>query len=228
MEDTSAPRWMSSSLKSEPKICVSLAPKSLGEASALIAQAEKSEADYIELRLDGLREGVGGLRAVLKDVSKPLVLTYRSDPKLSLGARIDPQELEQLFEHAEYVDLDMPSWKKGVRRIASIHLWRSITFEEGASLAEAAWSQGCDLVKLVFLAEKHEDNLTALRLASTLKMPAIVFCMGELGVISRVLTPLCGSKWTYASLRPGLETAPGQLDVATLRGIYRLLGDCRA
>lgn len=212
----------SSLLRNEPKICVSVAPRSPAEASVLLEQADVSAADYVELRLDGMFGGVEGLGQLLKRLTKPLVLTYSTDPSIGLGATIGPKQLEPLVGHAEYVDMEhaFPNTK----RIRSIHLARSIGLEEGLRLASQAWQEGCDLVKIVFRAQKYADNVTALRLTSTLRVPNIVFCMGELGAVSRVLAPLCGSKWTYASLRPGLETAPGQIDVDTLRQIYGLMG----
>jgi len=48
--------------------------------------------------------------------------------------------------------------------------------------------------------------------------------MGEAGVISRILSPLFGGEFTYASTKTGSESAPGQLTIAELREIYRVLG----
>lgn len=211
----------SSSLKSEPKVCVSIAPRTLGEASSLLEQADSSRAHYVEVRLDGLRGGLEGLRGVLEKASKPLILTYSTDPALGLGANLTPGEIEPLVGCAEYVDMvyRFPNTK----RIGSIHISRSITLDEGLSIAGRVWSEGCDIVKLVFKAEKHSDNVTALKLTSKLDFPNIVFCMGELGTPSRILAPLCGSQWTYASLRSGLETAPGQIDLDTLLELYAII-----
>jgi 3-dehydroquinate dehydratase/shikimate dehydrogenase len=47
-------------------------------------------------------------------------------------------------------------------------------------------------------------------------------CMGEQGVISRVLGVRAGSVFTFAAANPGEETAPGQISARTLREVYRI------
>jgi 3-dehydroquinate dehydratase/shikimate dehydrogenase len=47
-------------------------------------------------------------------------------------------------------------------------------------------------------------------------------CMGEQGIISRVLGLRAGSAFTFASAGPGEETAPGQVTARELRDIYRI------
>jgi len=42
-------------------------------------------------------------------------------------------------------------------------------------------------------------------------------------MLSRVLSPLAGGYLTYASLDDDMGSAPGQLSVSVLRGIYRKL-----
>jgi 3-dehydroquinate dehydratase/shikimate dehydrogenase len=215
---------MSSSLRNEPSICVSVAPRTAREATVLLGEADSSAANYIELRLDGLKDQPTSLKSAIRSMSKPLVLTYHDDPTLSLGSKISPNQLGELVEYAEYVDTEVEIPKNSsVRRIRSKHVWHSISLEQAEILVNEAWKSGCEIVKLAFKAQSFADNITALKLTSKLKVPNIVFCMGELGVLSRVLAPLYGSAWTYASLRAGLETAPGQVDVQTLRELYQAL-----
>jgi 3-dehydroquinate dehydratase/shikimate dehydrogenase len=49
-------------------------------------------------------------------------------------------------------------------------------------------------------------------------------CMGEQGIISRVLGVRAGSAFTFGAVDPsaGLKTAPGQVSAADLRSIYRI------
>jgi 3-dehydroquinate dehydratase len=42
--------------------------------------------------------------------------------------------------------------------------------------------------------------------------------------MSRLLSPVFGSFFTFASLERGAETAPGQMTVQELRTAYELLG----
>jgi 3-dehydroquinate dehydratase len=48
--------------------------------------------------------------------------------------------------------------------------------------------------------------------------------MGELGRVSRLLSPLFGGFFTFASLELGSETAAGQMTIQEMRAAYELLG----
>jgi len=50
----------------------------------------------------------------------------------------------------------------------------------------------------------------------------IGLCMGEQGVISRLLCVRAGSQFTFAAVNPGEETAPGQLTARALRDTFRI------
>jgi hypothetical protein len=65
---------------------------------------------------------------------------------------------------------------------------------------------------------RFEDNLAALEMCRSLSgHRRVVFCHGNMGRVSRVLAPLFGSEWTYASLKRGREAAPGQIDLQSMR-----------
>jgi len=102
-----------------------------------------------------------------------------------------------------------PSWAGLVRRFNSCR------------------SFGAHAVKIVTYAHSAEDNLRLLRLiprSLAEGQPIIAFCMGPRGRVSRLLAPVLGSFITYASLRRGAESAPGQWTVAEMRKIMDLLG----
>jgi 3-dehydroquinate dehydratase len=48
--------------------------------------------------------------------------------------------------------------------------------------------------------------------------------MGELGKVSRFLSPLFGGYFTFASLERGGETAAGQMTIQEMKTTYKLLG----
>jgi 3-dehydroquinate dehydratase len=48
--------------------------------------------------------------------------------------------------------------------------------------------------------------------------------MGELGKVSRLLSPLFGGFFTFASLERGNETASGQMTIQEMKAAYELLG----
>ncbi|MFX1589330.1 MAG: type I 3-dehydroquinate dehydratase, partial [Promethearchaeota archaeon] len=78
--------------------------------------------------------------------------------------------------------------------------------------------------KLIFTAQKFEDNLIPLKLCKELShsnQKIISFCMGSLGIFSRLMCVLTGSFLTYASLEE--KTASGQLNIRKMREIFGIL-----
>jgi len=50
---------------------------------------------------------------------------------------------------------------------------------------------------------------------------SIVFCMGAAGLVSRIIAKKLGSFVTFASINAEAATAPGQLTIEQLKGLYR-------
>jgi 3-dehydroquinate dehydratase len=48
--------------------------------------------------------------------------------------------------------------------------------------------------------------------------------MGEQGKVSRLLSPMFGAFFTFASLEQGSETAAGQMSIKEMKAAYSILG----
>ena len=85
---------------------------------------------------------------------------------------------------------------------------------------------GADICKLVTTANDVTDNIQCMLLTQRMcKIWTIVcFAMGKKGLLSRVLSPLFGAYFTYASLEGGMETASGQISITELKDLYAKLG----
>ena len=79
----------------------------------------------------------------------------------------------------------------------------------------------CSVPKLAWRARTIRDNFEAFELMRQSPRPAIIICMGELGLPSRVLAPKFGAFATFASLAAEVETAPGQLTIRQMKDLYR-------
>ena len=81
-----------------------------------------------------------------------------------------------------------------------------------------------DFVKIVPTAKTLVDNVTLMRFIERISDSASVIgvCMGDAGIISRVLGLRAGSAFTFASAHLGNETAPGQIAARTLVETYRI------
>ena len=83
-----------------------------------------------------------------------------------------------------------------------------------------------DYIKLVPTAKSLADNLTLMRFLGRVddesNSTVVGICMGEPGIISRVLGLRAGSAFTFAAASVGEETAPGQIAARTLIETYRI------
>jgi 3-dehydroquinate dehydratase/shikimate dehydrogenase len=81
-----------------------------------------------------------------------------------------------------------------------------------------------DFYKVVSTATTLSDNVTMMKFLQTEgeKHALVGLCMGEQGVISRVLSVRAGGLFTFGAVSDDLKTAPGQVSAQKLRGIYRI------
>ncbi len=82
--------------------------------------------------------------------------------------------------------------------------------------------RGAKVAKIVTMARRLADNWRLLGLNAWRKGRIVAFAMGEKGKLSRILAPLIGAPFTYASL--GEPVAPGQLVLRELLEAWRILG----
>jgi 3-dehydroquinate dehydratase/shikimate dehydrogenase len=81
-----------------------------------------------------------------------------------------------------------------------------------------------DFYKVVSTATTLSDNVTVIKFLAHQgdKHSLVSMCMGEQGIISRVLGVRAGSVFTFASVSAGERTAPGQVTAQELRSVYRI------
>ena len=82
------------------------------------------------------------------------------------------------------------------------------------NLVERNESPSKAINKIVWIARTIRDNIEAFEILQTRQKPTIALCMGEAGLISRVLAKKFGAFLTFASLRDEVATAPGQVTIA--------------
>jgi len=81
-----------------------------------------------------------------------------------------------------------------------------------------------DFIKIVPTAKSLIDNVTLMRFIERMDDHSniIGICMGDAGIISRVLGLRAGSAFTFAAATSGEETGPGQIAARTLIETYRI------
>jgi 3-dehydroquinate dehydratase type I len=215
------------------RICASILPETIDEAIRLMKKAKEAKVNFIEIRLDDFARN-----------SKLEDLTAYDEIPLIAADRSNKNEIERqatLLNAAKsgfaYVDTDLSSPKLqnfvnqtkalGAKCIVSFHdFGKTPSTLELNRILEREVSSGADVCKIVTTANRMEDNLTLLQFiqASPVRKKPVCFAMGQSGKMSRLLSPVFGSFFTFASLERGAETAPGQMTVQELRTAYELLG----
>ncbi len=81
-----------------------------------------------------------------------------------------------------------------------------------------------DFYKVVSTATTLYDNVSMMKFleANSGRHEMVGLCMGEQGIISRVLGVRAGSVFTFGAAGKGEETAPGQVLAGELRDVYRI------
>ncbi len=81
-----------------------------------------------------------------------------------------------------------------------------------------------DFFKIVTTANSLYDNVVMMKFLQQKsdERYLIGVCMGEQGIISRILGVRAGSAFTFGAANPGEETAPGQVSARTLHETYRI------
>jgi 3-dehydroquinate dehydratase type I len=201
------------------------------------------ETDMLELRIDGLPRV--NLKKLLAHRKGELLITNRHREEGGAFTGSEEERVDLLIEAVdrgvEYVDLEartdglllkklknrIESLKGRTRLVLSSHYFEGIPPIMGMQKKiDEGVEAGADFIKIVPYAREIEDNLKVFSLipyAQKKQIPVITFCMGELGKLSRLLSPLFGSSWTYASPGQGQESAPGQMSIGDMKWIYRKL-----
>ncbi len=192
--------------------------------------------DLFEVRIDLIGDG---WQELVKQFKKPWIACNR---RVDEGGRWEGDEarrVEKLLKAielgADIIDLELrttnlkPSIeliKERAKCLLSFHELRGTPpLDEMKEIVQKQLKAGADVCKIVTTAQRFEDNLTVLQLISEFPKTRIVsFAMGPLGFTSRVLCPLVGGDFTYASIEPGKESASGQITVRELRKIYEMVG----
>jgi 3-dehydroquinate dehydratase-1 len=223
-----------------PRICVSILPKNDVEALNLIERAEKAKADFIEVRLDCI-ETSRTLSKLSKNTKTPLIATNKLRNEKGSFSGTETEQQQTLLNAAkngfEYVDVDMSSPKHkdtidklkqlGAKPIVSFHKFDGpLSSLEMGNILKQEISCGAAVCKIITTAQRIEDNLTVLNFISAMpsKVKLVCFCMGEKGKASRLLSPMFGAFFTFASLEQGSETASGQINIQDMRVAYNFLG----
>ncbi len=233
-----------------PRICTSIGHSDESAATALaLVSADRGES-FLELRLDLLAEPGFGTKMVrgIRDRHPDalLIATCRREPNggafkgsieeqaailrsaADAGARLVDVEIESVEQHPgilEELDGNTVS-------VVSYHNFDETP--ELGSVVQRLQRAGADILKIATKVTRPSDNLRLLDLCAH-HPNVVVSGMGETGTATRLLSPLRGGLFIYASPDGGsgttgetavkfrvAPTAPGQVSASAARRLYRI------
>ena len=207
-------------------ICVSLTEKNTERALWGLRQAAEV-ADLVELRLDYMEEY--DLPRLIEARPCPVIVTNRPTRE---GGKFEGDETDRVRPlhqaislGADYVDREhdavpLMGDRRETKLIVSYHNFEE-TPKELMRVHGELEQCGADIVKVAVWANEISDNLIVFDVLQRAEIPTIAICMGEPGLISRVLAPKFGAFLTFTTLGSGPASGPGQLLARTMREVYR-------
>jgi 3-dehydroquinate dehydratase/shikimate dehydrogenase len=208
-------------------LCVAIFVKDAAQAKRDVALAIEAGADMVELRLD-LRPDIGEIDRLLRTFKIPFIITCRSSTEGGQAEASDSDRIGYLRElglmHAVYADVELATARAhpfGMKMlILSTHDFVGRPNRLANMIVELNESPST-INKIVWTARSIRDNIEAFEILQTRQKPTIALCMGEAGLISRVLAKKFGAFLTFASLTNDSGTAPGQISIHDMKRLYR-------
>ena len=223
-----------------PRLCVAVIGS---DASSIIERAESLVRDnpFLEFRVDYLSQPAAGLPKLRNFLEMhPEAIVIATCRRAANGGKFRgpvAAQLNVLLKAADsgfqLVDLELQSVEalkpaelaelsNRAGLIISYHNFRNSKkleepFEEMSKYT-------ADFYKVVSTATNLYDNVVMMKFleSNSAKHEMVGLCMGEQGIISRVLGVRAGSVFTFGAATRGEETAPGQATAMELRDTYRI------
>jgi len=237
MSSTVAPRFLPLRL---PKVCLALSSDTV-ETMLDTAESMARDNPFIEFRLDYLKQPLAALPKIHRFLETHQYVTAigtcrRADNggkfKGSLASELDVLTKARAAG-CHIVDLELQSALKTkpevIARlrgraglIVSFHDFRATRNLD--ETLEKMLKVPADFYKVVTTATTLSDNVAMMKFLQTQsdKHALVGLCMGEQGIISRVLSVRAGSVFTFGAVSADLKTAPGQVSAGDLHSIYRI------
>ena len=234
---TLAPRFLPMRL---PKVCLALSGDTVED---MLATGESMARDnpLLEFRLDYLKQPLAALPKIHRFLeTHQYVTAIGTCRRAESGGKFKGSLVSQLevltkanAAGCQIVDLEIQSAVKSKREaivrlrsraglIVSFHDFRATRNLD--ETLEKMLKVPADFYKVVSTATTLSDNVAMMKFLQTQsdEHALIGLCMGEQGIISRVLSVRAGSVFTFGAVSAELKTAPGQISARDLRSIYRI------
>ncbi len=223
-----------------PRVCVAIAAPTAAE---LLAKTEAASRDnpFVELRLDYIpRPGLAFSKIQEFTETHPHVSVIATCRRSAAGGKFKgsiSSQIDILNKAADagcqLVDIEVQSasrlkpaqltkLRSKAALVLSFHDFRGTQKLDETLKKMSAYP--ADFYKVVGTAASLYDNVMMMKFLEKHQDThnLVGLCMGEQGIISRVVGVRAGSAFTFASISSNEKTAPGQITAQELRSIYRI------
>lgn len=192
-----------------------------------IQEAAKQGAAFLELRLDFLAKAPD-FKRLLDNKPCPIMATVRRPQDGGRWSGSEEARLALLRQAIvagfDWVDLETDIADgirrfKDVKRVISYHNMREVPANL-EKIYQRMCSQDGDALKLAVRAQHPKDNVRVLHLLKNSPRPTVAFCMGDLGMPSRLLGAKFGAPFTYAAFNKERGIAPGLPSFVDMKRLY--------
>jgi len=214
---------------SQTRLICPLTSSTVAQMRADMLQAAHEGADAVECRLDYLVTPPDDEELALLLSGAPVEVIVTCRPRREGGHFQGPEYRRlDILRHAAalgatFIDVEADTPAEARPDGAVILSRHDFTGRPGdlEELARALDASGDAVNKLAFMSAGPADALAALDLIRSCAKPTLALAMGEAGMASRILARKFGAFGTFASLRAGAESAPGQPSMSRLKQLYR-------
>lgn len=219
-------------VRNSPRICAAIVNDDLEAVKGVEPQV-----DLFEVRIDLIGSS---WQELVRHLERPWIACNRSAREGGSWKGSEAKRIKELLRAIELgadkidIELETENLKEAVKLIKpradcilSYHnLKETPSLNKLRDIVQRQLTAGADICKLVTTARSFEDNIATLQIISDFPETRVVsFAMGDWGLTSRILCPLVGGDFIYASIEEGRESAPGQITIRDLRNIYGMLKD---
>ncbi len=217
-------------------ICVAISANNAESAIEKANDAINKGASLIEVRIDHFENpNDADVTSLVKNIPSKVVLTARKPGEggkypfietdrikliqKCITANPHAIDLEFSIEAEVLTSLIKLTQQQDVRVILSFHDFKKTPeVKEMSEIILDAVSKKVEYVKIIGTANCVEDNLKMLALPQIAQMndiKIVCFSMGRKGTLSRILSPIFGAAFTFASLDE--PTAAGQIQIEEMK-----------
>ncbi|MCE5341382.1 MAG: shikimate dehydrogenase [Planctomycetaceae bacterium] len=224
-------------------LTIPICGKDLQSCKEQISSAVKAGVQMLELRSDYLESldtyKLKGLMAEAKKTNLPIIVTCRDAKEggqNNIPAPLRKQILvEAINNNADLIDCEFKNFTgdveieikqalaehKKTKLILSSHNFKE-PFENLSEIYEEMYSVFPDAIaKTAYQANHINDCFPAFDILHEYGEKAIAICMGQAGIISRIIAKKLNAFLTFGSLDENQQTAPGQVSIETMKQLYR-------